>query len=139
MEQSRLVKGQVVDHIYICGAVFLSGVAQHCELSFVTGSDTVIPGGAPVRLVASSDITVEFPHPPARLAVGQDGENTVHQFTLPAVPAESSHDCHVILTVPAVKHVRMTLSESQDTTDQLSAWKHQVRYYPDPSPSHCTV
>ncbi len=107
-------------------AVFLSGVPQHCDLSFMTGPGTTIPEGASVRVVLSSDITVEFPHAPCEVAVGREGGVTVHQFTLPAVGPESSCDCHMVLTVPAVKHVRTTLAETQDTTEQLSAWKHEV-------------
>ena len=92
----------------------------------MAGCGTTIPEEAPVRLMVSSDITVEFPHPPSRVDVSQEGDLTVHQFTLPAVGPESSCDCHMVLTVLAMKRVRTTLAEVQDTADQLSAWKHQV-------------
>ena len=103
-------------------------MAQHCSLSFITGRGTTIPKGASVRMVTSSDITVDFPHPPSQLAVGREGGATVHQFTLPAVEPESSCDYQVMLTVSAVKHVLTTLAESQDTAEQLSAWRHEVRW-----------
>lgn len=108
--------------------MFLSGVAQPCSLSFMTGRGTTIPEGATVRVVTSSDVNLEFPHPPSSLTVHCEGGVSVYQFTLPAVGPESSHDYHVTLTVAAMKHVLTTLAEAQDTAEQLAAWKHEVRF-----------
>lgn len=102
---------------------FLTGCPQHCQLTFLATDGTAIPEAAPVRVVTNSNVVMEWEGVEATVVSNDERGSVEYTFTLPAVPTDSSHDCHVTLTLPDKKTVHETL---QDHSDHLLAWKHQV-------------
>lgn len=109
--------------------MFLAGCEQQCTLTFVTSAGTAIPEAAAVRVVVHKDIQLALQLPASAVTVHTNEETgaTEHCFTLPAVPSDASHDCHMTLKLPASWSVRMSMPESQEQLEQLPAWKYEVR------------
>lgn len=108
--------------------VFLAGCEQKCKLSFSTSCGTAIPEGAAVRMVVRSDVSMELQLPASTVTVvpNKEAGTTEHHFTLPAIPSDASHECHMTLRLPATWCVRTTMPESHDLPEKLPAWKYKV-------------
>ena len=110
-------------------AVFLAGCEQHCLLSFTTSCGTAIPDSASVRVVVPSDVNmqIQLPVATATVSTNEEAGTIEHSFTLPAVPSDTSHECHVTLKLPASWCVRKSIADSaQDQQEQLPAWQYEV-------------
>ena len=111
----------------LCCAVFLAGIPQDCMMSFMTSNDTSIPEQATVRVLASADVSIHWHNHTSRTVVNTDAGTIEHWLTLPTVPPDTSHDCHMTITLPDMKHVAMETTESHDQPEQLPVWEHMVR------------
>lgn len=91
----------------------------------MTSADTSIPDSAAVRLVARGDIAMTLHSPaPSQVVHHEEEGTTEHCFTLPAIPSDASHDCHMTVSLPSLQCVPTT--PSQNLFDQLPAWKKEV-------------
>lgn len=87
-----------------------------------------IPAKAPVRVVARKEVAILLHNVSSESVVNADAGTVEHHFTLPLVPADTSYDCHMTLTLPAVRLVHTELLlESPDQAGQLPSWQHVVR------------
>jgi hypothetical protein len=106
--------------------VFLGGLCQECELSFIT-SGVTIPAHAPVRVVTGKEVALQLRDNSSEMVADADSGTVEHCFTLPAVPAHSSYECHMTLTLPGVQVVHTEVQESSESTEQLPTANHVVR------------
>lgn len=77
-------------------------------------------------MVVHTDINMELQLPEVTVVPSKESGTTAHHFTLPALPSDASYECHMTLKLPASWSVRKTLSDTQDQSEQLSAWKYEV-------------
>lgn len=93
----------------------------------MTSNDTSIPEQATVRVVVSADVSIRWHDHTPRTVVNTDAGTSEHWLTLPTVPPDMSHDCHMTITLPDVKYVATETPESHDQPEQLPVWEHMVR------------
>ena len=90
-------------------------------MSFITGSDTSIPGDAPVSIVTHGSIECTLEG--HEVEVTSDGDTNEVAFKLPEIPPDSSHDIHMTLVVPSMQEVGVVNHTHQSSP---KAWKHEV-------------
>ncbi len=114
--------------------VFLAGYSQRCSLCVATHSGTSIPEGSQLRVVVNGGTEIEFLSPTiSKLITREDSEEegeakeevSEHCFPLPAIPPDSSHECHMILNLQAMRCI-YDHTVCDNSQDHLSAWKHEV-------------
>ena len=96
-------------------------------LSFITTGNMTIPDHAHVRVVARKEVAIQLYDNTVETVVNAEDGTVERHFMLPAVPAETSCECHMSLTLPGVRMVHTELAETPaDQTEQLPAWQHVV-------------